>query len=101
MPRMRVKYARSKRADRKIAQPQIGEAAFLPQPEQAPVESLAQQVVAFLHRDADALAEIFALQEGAAAEHAAIRRIGAIEPEGERDAVAEQQIDFAALEREA
>src|SRR5512141_722699 len=90
-----------KRADREIAQPQIGEAAALPQPEQRPVERLPQQVVAALDRDADAFAEELALQERPAAEQAAIRRVGAVEPKGERNAVAEQEIDLATLEREA
>src|SRR5207248_869158 len=46
-----------KRADRKIPQPQIGEPALLPQPEQRPVERQAQGVVPALDRNADALAE--------------------------------------------
>src|SRR6185369_7524965 len=69
------------RADRKIAQPQIGEAALLPQPEQRPVERLPQQVVAPPDRDADALTEEAALDVRPAAEHAAVLRVGAVEPE--------------------
>src|SRR6185312_5851753 len=86
----------SERADRKIAQPQIGELAVLPQAEQRPVERLAQHVVAAPYRDADALAEEPALQERSAAKHATAGRIRAIEPERQRDAVTEQQVDFAA-----
>src|SRR5580700_2437340 len=85
----------SKRVDREIAQPQVGEAALLPLPEQRPVQGLPQQIVAALNRDADALAEEAALQERAAAEGATAAGVGAVEPEGERDAVAEQQIDVA------
>src|SRR5260370_38539633 len=84
-----------------MAQPQVGEAALLPLPEQRPVQGLPQQVVAALDRDADALAEEAAFQERAAAEGAAAARIGAVEPEGERDAVAEQQIDVAVAQRRA
>src|ERR1700742_2725303 len=48
-------------ADRKIAQPQVRIAAFFPDPEERPVQRLPQQVVALAHGDADALAEITAL----------------------------------------
>src|SRR4051812_39536719 len=50
-------------ADGKIAQPQIGVAAFFPEPEQRPVQRLPQQVVALAHRDPDPLAEIPAFDE--------------------------------------
>src|SRR5712671_6280997 len=60
-----------KRTDRKIAQPQIGVAALFPEPEQRPVERLPQQIIALAHGDADALAEIAALDEGPAGERAA------------------------------
>src|SRR5262249_7250261 len=92
-------HEESKRVDRKIAQPQIGETALLPQAEQRPVEGEPQRVVAALHRDPDALAEIAAFGERAALELAAIGRVGAVEPEGELDAVAEQEIDLAAAQR--
>src|SRR5258707_13505081 len=88
-----------KRADGKIAQPQIGVAAFFPEPEQRPVQRLPQQVVALAHRDPDALAEIPAFDERAAAEGAALARIGAVDPERQRDGVAENEIDFAAPQR--
>src|SRR5262249_42224946 len=86
-------------ADRKIAQPQVGEAALLPNPEQRPVEREPQRVVAALYRDPDALAEITALRERAADEGAAIGGIGAVEPERQRDAVPEQQVDLAPAQR--
>src|SRR6201987_3930308 len=87
------------RAHRKIAQPQIGVAAFFPDPEQRPVQRLAQEIVALAHRDADALAEIAALDERPAGEGAAFTRIRAVDPEGERDGVAEDQVDLAAAKR--
>src|ERR1700728_4470404 len=60
------------RTDGKIAQPQVGVAAFFPDPEQRPVQRLPQQVVALAHGNPDALAEIAALDEGSAREGAAI-----------------------------
>src|SRR3984957_1052940 len=89
-----------KRAHRKIAQPQIGVAAFFPDPEQRPVQCLPQQVVALAHRDADALAEKAALDERPARERTAIRGIGAVDPERQRNAVAEDEIDLAAAKRQ-
>src|SRR5712691_12272018 len=59
----------------------------------------AQRLVAAPHRDPDALAEVAALGERAAAELAAIARVGAVEPEGELDAVAEQEVHLAAAQR--
>src|SRR6516162_8670711 len=91
----------SERTHREIAQPQIGVAAFFPDPEQRPVQRLAQQVVALAHGDADALAEIAAFDKGAAREGAAITGVRAIDPEAERDAVAEDEIDLAAPQRRA
>src|ERR1051325_595410 len=91
--------ARSERADGKIAQPQIGVAALLPQAEQRPVQRLPQQVIAFAYRNPDALAEIAAFDERTAAEGAALRRIGAVDPERQRDGVAENEIDLAAPQR--
>src|ERR1700721_3089758 len=88
-----------KRAHRKIAQPQIRVAAFFPEPEQRPVQRLPQKVVALAHRDADALAEIAALDERAARERAAFAGIGAVDPERQRDRVAEDEIDLAAPQR--
>src|ERR1700758_4435779 len=89
----------SKRADRKIPQPQIRETALLPVPKQGPVQSLPQQIIAALDRDADALAKIAAFQKGPATEYTAAGGIGTVEPESERDAVAEQQIDVLVAER--
>src|ERR1700688_4248441 len=89
-----------KRADGKIAQPQIGVAAFFPEPEQRPVQRLPQQVVALAHGDADAFAEIAALDERAATEGAAVAGVGAVDPERQRDRVAENEIDFAAPQRQ-
>src|SRR3979490_207494 len=86
----------SERADGKIAQPQIGEAALFPDPEQRPVQRLPQQVVALAHGDTDALAEIAALDKRAARELAAIAGIGAVDPECQRDRIAENEIDLAA-----
>src|ERR1700759_4663812 len=87
------------RADGEIAQPQIGVAAFFPEPEQRPVQRLPQQVVAFAHRDSNSLAEIPALDERAAAEGAALARIGAVDPERQRDRIAKDEIDLAAPQR--
>src|SRR5215470_11767231 len=89
----------SERADGEIAQPQIGETALFPQAEQGPVERLTQRVVAAPDRDADAFAEVAALGERAAAKLAAVPRVGAVEPEGELSAVAEQEIDLAPAQR--
>src|SRR6202011_666270 len=96
-----VRHARviSERADGEIAQPQVREPALFPQAEQRPVERLTQRVVAAPHGDADPLAEVAALGERAAAELAAVPGIRAVEPEGELDSVAEQQIDLAAAQR--
>src|SRR5216117_3952994 len=77
-----------KRADRKIPQPQVGEAAFFPNPEQRPVQRRSQQIVALADGDADALAEIAALDKGPARERAAVARIGAVDPERQRARVA-------------
>src|SRR5215204_112756 len=63
--------AASKRTNGKIPQPQIGEAAFFPDPEQRPVQRRPQQIVALADGDADALAEIAALDKGPARERAA------------------------------
>src|SRR5215216_7090798 len=87
--------AASKRTDGKIPQPQVGEAAFFPDPEQRPVQRRPQQIVALADGDADALAEIAALDKGPARECAAFRRIGAVDPERPRDRVAEDEIDLA------
>src|SRR5437588_13088520 len=89
----------SERADRKIAQPQIGEAAFFPDPEQRPVQRLPQQVVALADSDGDAFAEIPALDERPAGERAALAGIGAVDPERQRDRVAEDEIDLAPPQR--
>src|SRR4051812_39683751 len=83
------------RAHREIPQPQIGVAALLPDAEHRPVQGLAQHVVALAYGDANALAEETALDEGAAGEGAAIAGIRAVDPERERDGVAEDEIDLA------
>src|SRR6266446_2097696 len=85
----------SKGADREIPEPQIGEAALLPQPEQRPIEGKPQRIVAALDRDADTLAEIAALGERPADKDAAVRRIRAVEPERKHDAIAEQEVGLA------
>src|ERR1700732_3748696 len=90
-----------KRTDRKIAQPQVGIAALFPKPEQRPVQRLPQQVVALAHRDADAFAEVAAFDKRSAREHAAVTRIRAVDPERERDRIAEDEIDLAAPQRDA
>src|SRR6202167_360262 len=84
----------SERADREIAQPKVGEASLFPELKQRPVQALPQEIVAAFDRNADALAEEPALQKRPAAESTAARRIGAVEPEGKRDAVVEQKVDF-------
>ena len=84
----------SERADREIAQPEVGEAALFPKLKQRPVQALSQEIVAALDRNADALAEEPALQKRTAAESAAARRIGAVEPKSECDAIVEQKVDF-------
>src|ERR1700752_355707 len=89
-----------KRADGKIPQPQIGEAAFFPYPEQRPIQRLPQQIVALADGDADAFAEIAALDERAAREGAAFPRIGTVAPERQRDRVAEDEIDLAPPQRQ-
>src|ERR1700716_4242573 len=85
-----------KRAHREIAQPQIGVAAFFPDPEQRPIQRLPQEVVALAHADADAFAEIAAFDERPAGERAAFARVRAVDPERQRDRVAENEIDLAA-----
>src|SRR5215470_3984973 len=90
----------SKRADRKIAQPQIRETTLLPDSEYSPIECQAHRIVTLLHRDAHAFAEIAAVDVGTTAKSTAIFGIGSIEPEGERDCIAEQEIDFAAPQGE-
>src|SRR5262249_58585856 len=82
----------SKRADREISQPEVGKAAGLPDAEQGPVDGEAQGIVAALDRDPDAFAEIAAFDERAACQSAAAGRTRAIEPERQREAVAEQKI---------
>src|ERR1700683_3185017 len=91
---------RSERADREIAQPQIGEAPLLPHPEHRPVQRQPDRIVALLDRDAYALAEIAAVHVGAAPEGATIARIGAVEPERQRHRVAEQEVDVALAQRQ-
>src|SRR5262245_54665891 len=91
----------SERADREIAQPQIGVAAFFPDPEQRPVQRLAQEIVALAHGDADALAKIAALDKRPAGEGAAFGGIRAVDPEGKRDRVAKDQVDLGAAKRKA
>src|SRR6202012_2842766 len=86
------------RADREIMQPQIGVAAFFPDPEPRPVQGLPQQVVALADGDADAFAEIAALDERPAGERAAIAGVGAVDPERQRDRIAENEIDLAAAQ---
>src|SRR5256885_14896265 len=89
-----------KRADGEIPQPQIGVAAFFPDTKQRPVQRLPQQVVALAHGDADTLAEIAALDKRPAAERAAFAGIRAVDPEGQRDRIAEYEIDLTAPQRQ-
>src|SRR6202790_4851470 len=89
-----------KRADVKVAQPQIRVAAFFPKPEQRPVQRLPQQIVALADGDADALAEIAALDKRSARERAALGGIGTVDPERQRDRVAEDEIDLATAQRQ-
>src|SRR5258705_13076575 len=90
----------SKRTDREITQPQISETALLPNPEQGPIEREPDGIIALFDRDSDTFAEIAAVDIGAAAEGTAIFGIGTVEPKGERDRIAEQEIDLAAPQRE-
>src|SRR3981189_2331880 len=85
----------SKRTDREIAQPQVGEAALLPDPEQRPIQRQPDHLIALSDCDADAFAEIAVVGVGTAAKGAAIFGIRAIEPERERDRVTKQEIDLA------
>jgi hypothetical protein len=94
-----VSSCRSKRADREIAQPQIGKAASFPEPEQRIIQGQPHGIVAFLDGDADPFAEILALEERAAGERAAPAGIGTIDPERQCDAVAEDVVDFTAPQR--
>src|SRR5262249_44011598 len=89
----------SKRADREVAEPQIGEPALFPIAKQGPAQSLPQQIIAAFDRNAHALAKIPALQKRAATEYAAAGGIGTIEPERQRDSVAEQKIDILVAQR--
>src|SRR5262249_61273587 len=57
------------------------------------------RVVAAPDRHADPCAELTALGERTAPEHAATGGVGSVEPERERDAVAEQEIGLAATQR--
>src|SRR3954463_1133755 len=82
----------SERTDRKIAQPQIREAAFFPDPEQRPVQRRPQQIVALADGDADTFAEKAALDKGPAGEGAAFAGIGTVDPERQRDRVAEDEV---------
>src|SRR5260370_22115713 len=94
-----TEYGFLKRTDRKIPQPQIGVAAFFPDAEQRPVQRLPQQVVALAHADADALAEIAALDKRPAREPAAFAGIGAVDPQSHRDRDTDNEADLAATER--
>src|SRR5262249_3363171 len=90
----------SKRTDREIAQPQIGKTALLPDPEQRPIERQPDRVISLCDTNAEASAEVASADGGPAAKGTAILGIGAVEPERERDRIAEQEIDVAAPQRE-
>src|SRR5712691_8911507 len=89
----------SKRTDRKIPQPQIGETAGFPDAIQGPVDAKPQRVVAALDGNPDAFAKIAAFDERPADEGAATAGTRAIKPERQRESVAEQQIHLAAPQR--
>src|SRR5262245_5872879 len=91
----------SKGTNRKITQPQIGKAPPLPQSEQRPIERLSQQIVTASHCNSDAFAEKSALKVWSAPEDAAVARIRAVKPEGERHTVAKKEIDLTSLQRES
>ena len=57
----------SKRADREVAQPQVGEAALLPGAEERVVEHKAHHIIAAPDRDADTFTEIATIEEWTAA----------------------------------
>src|SRR5262245_36180657 len=61
---------RSKRADRKIAQPEVRESPQLPHAEQRKIEHEPHRIVAASHGDPDALTEMAAVEIGPAAEGA-------------------------------
>src|ERR1700738_487120 len=88
----------SERADGEIAEPKIGKMALLPYPEQRPVQSKPDRVVAFADRYADPFSEVAAVDVGSAAKCSAILGISSVDPECERDRVAEQEIDIAAAQ---
>src|SRR3978361_1240164 len=95
-----LRVSQLKRADGEITQPQIGVAAFFPDPEQRPVQRLPQQVVALAHGNPDALAEKAALDKRPAGERAAFGGIGAVDPERQRDRIPENEIDLTAPQRQ-
>src|SRR5262249_62210650 len=76
---------RSKRTDGKIAQPQVGEVALLPDAEQRPVEREPDRVITALDRDADAVRGIVAVDIGPAAQRATCIGIGPVQPARQRD----------------
>src|SRR5262249_42887271 len=88
-----------KRADGKIAQPKVGEAASLPDAKERPVDGQAQCVVAAFDRDPDTFAEVAAFNKWPAGEDATTLGTRAIEPERQCKAVAEQEIHFAPPQR--
>src|SRR5262245_36133512 len=90
----------SKRTDRESAQPQIGKTALLPDPEQCPIEGKPDCVITLFDGNSDAFAEVAAVDVRPATEGTATLGIGAVEPEGEGDRIAEQEIDVAAPQRQ-
>src|SRR5581483_2220554 len=77
-------FPHSIEADGEIAQVEIGISSFLPQLEKRVIERAAKRFVAAFHGDPDALAEIAALGEWAAAKDAAVSGTRAVQPEGDR-----------------
>src|SRR5438034_6995791 len=86
----------SKRTYWEISQPQIGKTTLLPDAEQRPIQREPHRVIALFNGNSDAFAEVAAVYVRPAAEGTAILGIGAVEPEGERDRIAEQEIDITA-----
>src|SRR5437588_1306993 len=80
----------SERAHRKIPQPQFRESPLLPDTKQRPIECQPDGLVPLANGDADALAEIPVVDVRPAAKSAAVLRVGSVEPERERNRVAEQ-----------
>src|SRR5262249_57488895 len=84
----------------KMAQPKMGKTPLLPDAEQRPIQGEPHRVIALFNGNSDAFAEVAAVYVRPATEGTAILGISAVEPEGERDRIAEQEIDIPAPQGE-